>query len=649
MKARPLRGCGCVTCGFELLLALPKIRHEEARVGLPRGREGLLNAEVQHRGRRQKPQAGSAARGSLLLLETQQPAVEGACGFQPFGGNRELNVVESEDAHAQSMRFAGPRRHNPRVTDAPQSSLRLTVALFLGVLVVVLLNLPTRTYGDDIFFIWFIVRDQVFTSHFLFTPLARGWAWVFAHLGVDPLMSLRLLAAVSTALGIALLAAAARRRGATSRVATATALLTLTASASWFFAGAAEVHAVQLAAFGFLAWVAAGLRPDMSPLRPLGLALAFGLAVGAHRSSGILLPGVVLAYAFFTPGRPTALRLRDTGAFAAGGVVSLATMFLVQWSTTGSALTAQEDSERWSKGLSVQLERLDASALATYLAESWIAPAFALTVLGAAAIGVLARTRPWLALALVATVIPHAIFFALFQWEERGAYFIVTLPLFAWAAARVNAFGGAAIAIAAVGALFRPEELFTILGTGGLLASIGIAFGIGLVPLRRDLVSPGRATWLALALVACQLVGSQRELAHWDEGSPMLDWGRDTVAATGEDSVLVCAGFQQYFLLMLLARPWESPYAGTWAFQEELSTLGPYPFDVGYVAPQLIGGIERYLDQGKRIFVLEAVFVHFESDHLRGQYVRAIREGYDLVPVQHGAFDGYEILRKGSD
>ena len=54
------------------------------------------------------------------------------------------------------------------------------------------------------------------------------------------------------------------------------------------------------------------------------VALAFGLAVGAHRSSGILLPGVLLAYALFTPGRASARRLWDAGGFALGGALYVA-------------------------------------------------------------------------------------------------------------------------------------------------------------------------------------------------------------------------------------------------------------------------------------------------------------------------------------
>ena len=74
--------------------------------------------------------------------------------------------------------------------------------------------LPERLYGDDVWFVHCIVRDQPFPRHYLYMPLARLAAWLGARFELDPFLSLRLLSALGAALGAALLVAAALRRGA---------------------------------------------------------------------------------------------------------------------------------------------------------------------------------------------------------------------------------------------------------------------------------------------------------------------------------------------------------------------------------------------------------------------------------------------------
>lgn len=543
--------------------------------------------------------------------------------------------------------------------DASRGAARLVLPLALaaGVLAAVLLCLPERTYGDDCFFVLCIVRDRPFPVHFLYMPLARVWTRAFAELGVDPFLALRLLSATGAAAGTALLAAAARRRGARAALPAALALLVLTSNSTWFFAGAAEPHAVHLAACGLLAWTLAGFGPRASPWRALGVALVFGLAVGAHKSTGLLLPGVLAGYALATPGRARAARVRDAALFAAGGALSLAGQTLALRLATGSATSPQDEPSWWLDNIPQQIGNLAPGPLSTFLGQSLIAPAFALSWLGAVAAGSLLRTRARVALALWVAVLPHLAFFPLFGWVERGAYYIPLLPLFAWAAARAAAGSGAprgaaqkaftasAVAVAAAGAVLTPHELLAALGPAGLCALLAAGCAGGFLFPRHAWLPPGRAALVALALAACQLAGSQRDLRAWNAEDPLLDWGRDAVEATGAGNALICAGYEQYMLMLLLDRPWPEPYAGTWDYARSLGELGPSPYDAGFYAPELVAGAERLLAEGRRVFVQDLVFQAFEHDPVRGAGVRALRERFTLVPVEHGSFSGFELRR----
>jgi hypothetical protein len=544
--------------------------------------------------------------------------------------------------------------------DAPASSaasrvprLALPLALFAGALLALLLNLPARTYGDDCFFVWCIVRHQVFAVHFLYMPLARAWAHGWALLGVDPLLALRLLSASGAAAGTALLAAAARRRGLGPGAAAALALLVLTANSAWFFAGAAEVHGTHLAAVGLLAWTLAGFGPASSPRRALAAALVFGVAVGAHKTSALLLPGVLCAYALATPGRARAARARDAAAFALGGALALGAQLAVQALATGAPAIGQDTPGYWLAHLPEHLANLAPRALVEFLGRDFAAPAFALAWLGAVAAGSLLRARPRHALALAATVLPHLVFFPLFGYIERGAYYIPILPVLTWAAARAGALGGErgpaqraftalALLAAAAGALLTPPEILAALRPAGLCALLAAgALGGFLFP-RHACLGRARAAQVALALAACQLIGSQRDLRAWDSERPLLDWGRDAVAATGPGTALITAGFDRFYLMRLLDRPWPAPFTDSWGYARSLPTPGPATFEGGDLTPE---GVNVLLDRGSRVFVLEEALEQLASRPELAPRVRALREQFKLTPVAHGRFAALEVTR----
>jgi len=537
-------------------------------------------------------------------------------------------------------------------------------ALFALVLAATLATLPARLYGDDVFFVWCIVRDRVFTPHFLYMPLARPWTTALGSAGVDPFVALRALAAVGMSAGVALLAAAALRRGFGVAASVALALFVATSNAPFFFARAPEVHGLQLAAFGLLALVLAGMRADARPTRMLSLALAFGVAVGAHKTSALLLPGVLCAYAFATAGRARARRAADAAWFALGGALAVGAMAAFQHAATGTWFSDQESASYWTGGFGDLAGNLAPLELARYAAEAWIAPAFASAMLAAAAAGALLLARPRAFVALLVTALPYAVVLPLFGWTERGAYLIVLLPIAVLALAAPLKAGaitpnraGLALAATAVlagfGALFTPDELLTTAGTGGLCLALGAAFALGLAAaprLRPDASAPSASTGelaaVVLALAACQLVGSARDLRDWSRETPLRDWGRDAVAVAGPDARLIVATFHEKFLLLLLDREWPEPYRGTWDYANELGTLGPTAIDASALFAQLPAGVAAQLAEGRRVFAAAEVFETLASEPLRGPSIRALRERFRLVPADRGSFRGFELRAK---
>jgi hypothetical protein len=109
-------------------------------------------------------------------------------------------------------------------------------------------------------------------------------------------------------------------------------------------------------------------------------------------------------------------------------------------------------------------------------------------------------------------------------------------------------------------------------------------------------------------------VGAQRELSRYDSGDPLLAWGQDAVAATGPGCTVVTGGFERFFLLRLLDRPWPAPYTDTWAYARSLGTAGPQAFDAGDLT---VDNVERRLSEGGRVFVLDTAYELLAADPLR--------------------------------
>lgn len=540
---------------------------------------------------------------------------------------------------------------------------------FAGALAFYVLHLPARLYGDDVWFVHCIVHGFPFAPHFLYIPLARATTWVGAQAGLDPFFVLRLLAAAGSAAGGALLLAAGLRRGLGAGRAWALALLVAGAPSTLFFATAAELHGVHLAAVGLLAWVLAGLGPRSSTRRVLGAGLAFGLLVGTHKSGGLFLPGAVALYFLATPGRAPAARWRDLGALAVAGALSALVMLLCNLVETGRALSAEDSLSWYVDGLRGRFARgYGWRDFARYLTDDGASFAFPLVVAGAAGLGALLRRHPRRFAAGAAVLLPHLLFFALFNYPERGAYFVVLLPMLAAAlvataparsqvplgdgAQRRSAAAALPFAVALLAAPFTPSELVACASRAGELALLAAALGSlawGLA-FPRPYLPERAANACLLGLALLQLVGARRELAAYDRTSPLLDWARGACDENaGRAGIVLTGGFQERWILELLQRPWPAPWEGTWDFARGVRRPGPTGHSYGDPSlpeAEVLRILEAKLAADEPVWIDAAVrrFLALQPQH--GGLLERIAERYRLEPVTRGGFHAERILRR---
>jgi len=523
------------------------------------------------------------------------------------------------------------------------------------------LLLPEHLYGDDVFFVHCIVSGAPFSAHFLFMPIARGAANALARAGLDPFATLRLLAALGTAAGAALLFAAARRRGASALEAALLALLSASAASTVFFATTAEIHGLHFAAVGLLAWTLARLGPTSRAPAALSVGLAAGLVVGTHQSGILFLPAAAAFYLAATPGKARADRLRDLGAFAAAAVlVGLARAGALALET-GHAFGAGSLASRYWKAFQGRLaggwgvgDALD------YVSRDAVAPAPGLALLGAFSIGLLLRRRPVLGGILALAVLPHTVFFALFDYHERGAYFVATLPALAAAvlvaarsedAERPHPLGTLVFVAGVVLAGISPDVLAARAGGPWLAAAAGASFLVGLV-LGRSWQPAGYALGLLLFLLAAQTVGSARMLVDRARTpDPVLAAGRDAcLEADGRDALVVTASFAEEHLLFLLREPWPEPLAGTWRAMEGLPLPGPavYVYGDPNVPPEeVLAALRERVAAARPVYVSSSVREFLSAQPRHAALLRAIEAEFELRPVERRDFRAEELHPRG--
>jgi hypothetical protein len=522
----------------------------------------------------------------------------------------------------------------------------LGVALFALAFAFLALQLPERLYGDDVFLVRCLVRDKSYPPHLLYLPLARAAARAGLALGLDPFASLRLLAALGFAGGTALTFAAARRAGAPSTVAVGTALLLFAAPGTQFFGSAAEVHGPHLLAVAGLALALAGMRAGSGPVRVLVTGLALAVVIGTHKSGVLLLPATVVAYVVATPGRGRAERLRDLLAGALALVVALCVGALIR------RLEVSEPTEPALRYIEGIRERFAAGFgpldWLAFSGEAWVAHGFTAAVAGSFAVGVLVRTRPRAGLVALATLAPYGLFFPLFGFPERGAYYLVLVPVLAAALAfapatgrtggtrPVPVLGSLVLVIALLGGLARPGELLGACPSAALMLLPAAAFAAGwlarALPFGSDLRGP-----VLLALAAASLVGARRELAHYDAAQPRLVAARAAceLTSTATGGVWITSSFEDRWLFHLLYKPWNAPWTDRWAFARELPTPRPQPFVIGDPAatPETFAELVRQqLAAGKVVLLADDVTDHVARNPGHAPWLEALERAFRLAP-----------------
>ncbi len=511
--------------------------------------------------------------------------------------------------------------------------------------------LPERLYGDDVWFVHCIVRDQPFPRHYLYMPLARLAAGLGARFELDPFLSLRLLSASGAAFGAACLVASAQRRGASAPGAGLLGALVVTAPTCLFFATAAEIHAPHLAAVGLLAWALSRLHARSSQASVLLVWLVFGLLVcGTHKSGILYLPGTLACYLLLTCGRPRDRRTRDLLSLALAGLLAVGFQVLCTRLESGASFDSQDSVRSYWTGLR---NRLDGGYglrdFLAYVSGDAVTPAFALHVAGFGALGLVLRRRRSLGLTALAVLLPYGLFFPIWNYPERGAFYLVTLPVLAalvlWVVLREGGLPWPVVATAAVGAVFRADELQSILGEQVPAWILLAAVLLGVLWRKQ---APGSTPRLAWALLLLQLIGTWRNQEHFARETPRLDWARGACeVGSGEESIVLSVDFERLWLLRLLETPWPEPFARTWALDREAPMPRPTSHTYGDPPlPEFLVVLEEKLQAGVAVYIDSSVREFLKEAPRHADILRAIEEHYALEEVHEGGFHAERVVRR---
>jgi len=550
----------------------------------------------------------------------------------------------------------------PSLPEAPAQPLGRRLApllLFVGLFCAYAIDLPERLYGDDAFYVrWIVKGDGNPLPHLLYLPIARVAARIGALFGADPFLSLRVLSAAAMAGGFALVLQASLHRGRQFGYALLYTLFAAVTPSAWFFATAAEIHAVHLFAMGLLLNVVVRIRSGTAPFWMGILVLALGFVLGTHQSGILVVPSALLFYVVSTNGRLVRHRWQDL-AWAGGAAILVSLPFLLR-DSGGSAEPAW-----YVSGLQARLST-DGwwGEYLHFIGTEWVAPAWVLVVSACYVFGSLLRTHRTHFLALVFLLVPYLTFFGLFDYAERGAYFIVLLPLLAAVVHHSSVSplspttpssirsGRIMVLVTAAGALLRPEEIVSIgdrFAPWALAALVGFLFLLGVLWPAPYV----KYRWYLMggtgAMVFLTFIGAQRTMAEFDREQPLQDWGRGVAEIVGDqDGDVIVGTFYRKQLLHLMAAKWPDHLDGTWEFKA-LPGASAGVFDIG-LAPTTPGFLEKVgekIRRGRAVW-LESALVEepdaFPPDVQK--IVGQIQTRYTLQPVRSGSTQLLRLIPK---
>jgi hypothetical protein len=334
----------------------------------------------------------------------------------------------------------------PRAGSAMRGGLAHVVVAIV-VAVVLVLARQARLHGVDSDYLVQQLQAgdlQQYRRHVLFMPIAgQVFAWL-QPFGISAFVTLQLISAIGTALGVA-----ATQRAATIFIAgtpalrgrvgpTAVAIAVAVAPALVYYGTAAELHGCFFAGVGLAWWAFARWWLAPSFARALLIGAAAGLATSLH-ACGIVLPGGFMLAAMALGRRNLGMQLQ-----LMGGALLLAPVVMLAAALGAGceAAAPMGESVQWLQlwGLRIVVPNWPA-----VIAQEWLwpfAPWSLLSLLGLAA----ARSRPW-ALASLGVVCVHLpIALVLLARDppvvELGAYLLpVALPVALAAAALLPRWG----------------------------------------------------------------------------------------------------------------------------------------------------------------------------------------------------------------
>lgn len=274
------------------------------------------------------------------------------------------------------------------------------------------------------------VRSEM---HLLYKPMAVAAKQIGALLDVPMLESVVALSGVGTAVGVALVHAAARRFGLGRGDALWVAVLVGTAPGVWFYATVVERHGPFFAFVGLSAWALAWFAVRPGPWAALGFSLAVSLAYAAHSTGILLTAGYLPLWAWWlrqgsgaaaTPWSRIVL-LGGLAGFGAGGLAFVARRIGV-W--IGTVTQESSNFDFFLQHAAVHVAQPE--TIPINLAQEYLMPFLPLSVLAPAVF--LRRGRrpaePLLGAALLIAIGVYAAisFTILGDFSESGAY---ALPL----------------------------------------------------------------------------------------------------------------------------------------------------------------------------------------------------------------------------
>ncbi|MCI0585440.1 MAG: hypothetical protein L0323_01205 [Planctomycetes bacterium] len=528
----------------------------------------------------------------------------------------------------------------PRSPAARDRALALLLAAGASALCAALFQ--RRWYMDGPFFLERVEAGEWRYVHLLTLPFLQVLHALARALGApDAEAALRLGSILPGGAAVGLLFLAARRMGDSSARSLAFAASVGLSPAALFFATVAENQALHFASacLSLLSAVAYGLSP--SPTRALALGFAWILAIASHTTGVLLGPGLVaLALGLAARGglRPTRAHVL---AFALPCAASALLLLGLAWKWGGSPLRLE--TVLGPGGFTMRerlLHELSPDRIGRYLAEEAVFPAFLLAPIGLFGLGRAWRVDRRLGLVVLAFLLPYLLVMPFWGYPDRGAHFLQVLP-----AVLLPFLAG------------RPEEdpespgmraalLGLLLGIAGIGAATARAVPLWIVPALAAAAAGGwasprflpRGRALLLALAAVPLAQGARSLALLRERNrddPEARWIEGVRGATRDEGLILTAGYGEPILLRRASNLDVVEMGGL--------LLAPDP---EAMRREILAQVDAQLARGRPTWVDSRVEETYGGNPLARAHLDALREHFEWIPVESGAFRGWRLTRR---